>query len=332
MSSSTSSSSRALPAGSDALGEGRGKPLVTFAVGFILSLAIVLAASEAMLRAVVVPEDSFRAHAALFASTMLSDAAFGDSHTARDFVPPPGMVNLAFPSEGIEHMDWKVRQYFSKRRPGRVVIQADPHLFAPYRLVNRLGDYALHLNRAGIDSRWTYLSDPRFRPQLIALWRAFLRSGGDLSSQVRRTDSGALLSPGNLAEKTPRARTYAARARVRTHSQIAGSQTEAQRAVFSAMLDFLAARGAEICLVSYPLSPDYRTAFVRSAGAAARRERARTLHFFAAEAARSGANYVDQSHAIQDRSAFRDVDHLNGESAPAYSRRLMQACFGGRTG
>ena len=328
MSSSTSSSSQAFPLTEATDRTHAAQALAHFAAGLVLTLLVVFGGTELLLRQKVVPQDTFQAQAALFHIAETGDAAFGDSHGARDFVPPAGMVNLAFPSESVDHMNWKARRYFQDRRPGRVIVQADPHLFAPYRLVNRLADYADEIARWGAARRGAYLMDNRYRPQLIAFWRAFFRSGGDLSSRVHRTDNGALLSPGDLSEKPPRVRRFEAYSRIGTHSQVAGPATRERMATYAAMLGFLAARGAELCLVTYPVAPDYLQAFAEVAEPAAREERARTLAFFASEAARHGAVYVNHEAAVTGLEQFRDVDHLNGAGAGAYSRRLTEDCFG----
>ena len=112
--------------------EGRG-PVALLAATFAGVALLLFSASEALVRTSVLHQDEFIAHAHLFMAARDTDAAFGDSHVARGFYPPKGMVNLAYPSEGIEHMDWKVRSYFADKDPGRVIVQADPHLLAPYR-------------------------------------------------------------------------------------------------------------------------------------------------------------------------------------------------------
>ena len=314
------------------MGTRAGAALAQFAISLALGLVLLFGATELLLRHHVVPQDSFTAHVAMLGANTSADAVFGDSHAARDFAPPAGMVNLAFPSESIDHMDWKARRYFSDRRPGRVIVQADPHLFAPYRLANRLGDYSAEIEDAGEAQHGAYLGDGRYRPQLVVLWKAFLRAGGTLNAQVQRTGNGALLSPGDLSEKSPRARRYEARSRVATHSQVAGRAQRERQAAFSRMLDFLAGRGATLCLVTLPVAPDYLLAFAEHAQPEARKERARTLTFFAAEAVRRGAVYVDHQGTVTGLQHFRDVDHLNAAGATAYSPRLLEDCFGAAAG
>lgn len=311
-------------------GHGRAgrRALWRFATIVAVLLALFAGASEVLLRRHVVPQDSFADHVSLFRATVLTDAAFGDSHVARDFVPDVAMANLAYPSENIDQMDWKARAFFAGRAPGRIVLQADPHLFAPYRLTGRPEGYSEKFDGTAGPPLGLYILDPRFRPQITAYWSAYLRAGGDLASKIVRTANGALLSPGDLSAKAPRARLFEARERILWHSQRDGDAVVASMRTYSALLDFLSARGAQLCMVSFPLSPDYRTAFAERADPLARRARASTLAYFAAEAERVGAVYVDHRAAIDELAHFRDVDHLNRAGAQAYSGRLLSDCFG----
>ena len=283
-----------------------------------------MVASEWLVRAHVLPIEDFPAHRALYTATDVRNVALGDSHVARGFAPRREFVNLAFPSEAIPQTAWKARRYFSRRDPEKIILQADAHLFAPYRLSTRLGDYP-KLFADGAPG--LLITRPRYRARIVGYWSAFLRNGGALESKIERTGQGALLSPGNLSTVPERRRLYDARARVRTHRLRPHSQLSFAAAEYSALVDFLAARGAELCLVSFPLSPDYRAALAEApeVARAMRRER---MSFFRAQADRVGARYVDNQAVIVDRAAFRDVDHLNGTAAPHYAERLKSACFG----
>jgi hypothetical protein len=302
--------------------------LIKLTISFVVSAVVVFGASEVLLRYAVVPQDSFRAHIQLFNSAESSHAAFGDSHVARDFVPDSAMVNLAYPSEGIAHMDWKVRTYFNERQPGRVIVQADPHQFATYRLYGRLGNYPENFTEEN-PRRWQMFTlDPRLRPQLSALWWTFLTAGGKLESQIERRENGALLSKGDLSRVNPRRREFMARQRIDLHRRGDPESTAALMATYSQMLNFLHEGDATLCLVTLPLSPTYLQALDSRTSEPAKRSRHQLLEFFRNEAQRLGATYVDDQRSITARASFRDVDHLNFTSAPAYSRNLLRACFG----
>lgn len=291
------------------------------------SLAIAAGATEALLRTQVAPQDNFARHLALLRTTDARDAAFGDSHVARGFAAEAPMVNLAYPSETIERFAWKAKAYFARLTPGRVIVQADPHLFTPYRLADGLGDYPERIAKAPGAARLLILAD-HHRDRIPAYWRAFLVSGGRLASSIEFSERGTLLSGGDLSAVPGRKRAYDARARVALHRPIAQFRDTGEARAYESLLDFLFERGAEICLVTFPLSPDYRATLAEDREAEAFRTWRDLIAYFREQAERVKARYVDASAAVADAGLYRDVDHLNRAGALAYSPRLMEDCFG----
>ena len=289
------------------------------ALAFVATLALFVLASEALVRNHVIPQDNFEAHVSLLERSSSSDAAFGDSHTARGFAASDGFVNLAFPSEGISHMAWKVETHFADRVPGRVILQATPHLFANYRLSRSFEPYPRTV--AGRPSPMGfYLTQPRHRARLPGYWTRYIESGFTLESTDRQTESGSLLSKGDFSQLAPRAQTLQAVRRARTH-QLAGAEPIAKaQGQYSAMLDRLLQQGAQVCLVTYPVSDAYFEA-VQDAHQP-------MIRYFEGEAARTGARYLDARQVVSDQARFRDSDHLNEEGAILFSQTLVDFCFG----
>ena len=373
MNSSISSSEPAPPPPSPPRGPERPEVPAPGARGALLRFAAICAAAllaltlaaEALLRFAVEPRDEFAAHARLLTGTAahqsapgaqadappgapshappgapshapsgaIRSAAFGDSHAARGFVPPEGMINLAFPSEGIEHMDWKARRFFADRAPDRVLLQADPHLFAPYRLVSRLGDHPDRIAAAAAaDPMRLRIADPRHRARLIGYARSWLAGGFALSSRIEVLANGAVLSPGDFSALPERRRALELARRIRVHSLGAGPYIDRRRAElqarWSALMDALTERGARICLATFPLSPAYRAAMAAQEGKEGQAARREVMAFFAAEAARTGARHVDLRGLTDDPADFRDADHLNGAAALRLGPAIARACFG----
>ena len=321
MSSSTSSSKRVRRTATH---------LGCFGASLVAVAVVLFGASEALVRKQVNPQDEFISHARLFHSATSPHAAFGDSHVARGLVPVEGMVNLAYPSEGIEHIDWKVRRYFATRSPGRVVLQADPHLLAPYRLVNRLGNYPAKINSALNTAAWRPVTgEPRYRANLLNYWSSYIKQGGRLVSRIKVMDSGALLSPGDLSADDARLRTFSARKRIATHSIRPHPEVDRLMEVYRDLVDFLTHNGAEVCLVTFPLSPDYLSAAESRQSASAKGQHERVMAFFADQARKTGVRHADLRRLTADRSEFRDVDHLNGKAAKHYARAILDACYSG---
>ena len=303
--------------------------LTTFVIAGLLLLAGLFLASEWLVRSQVIPQDEFRAHALLLENSASQDAAFGDSHVARGFVPPKDMVNLAFPSETVTHMDWKIRSYFSDRKPGKIILPADPHMFSLYRLyAARPSNYGTALSEAGsVEQLPLAVAFSRFRAQLMNYWSSYFRSGGTLRSRIEMTPNGALLSPGNLSEEDPRRRAFLARDRVTQHKIGNGKLLDRDKELFSGMVEFLASKDAEVCLMTFPLSPDYLNEIQTRWTPKEIRDRNDILTYFEEAANRDNIRYVDFQNHFTDLALFRDVDHLNGQAAIKASEIMYDACF-----
>ena len=300
--------------------------LRTLVMIFALSLLLLAVATEWLVRTQVVPQDTYANHLKLLETTTRSDASFGDSHVARGFDASDGFVNLAYPSENIEYLNWKIRQHFDARPAGRVIVQADPHLFAPYRVNASFRPYN---NSAQIKAPILYSATRRHRPRLVAYWSAFAKGFGQLESKVQQTENGALLSQGDLSAIPLRKRQIESRLRIKNHSIEPSQAVVDAQLQYRAMISFLAEKSAQICLVSFPVSPDYLTALADANQPATPTGHANAIEFFKETAAQTGALYVDARALITKLALFRDVDHLNVEGAGMFSESLIRQCFGG---
>lgn len=289
-----------------------------FVGAFAVMLFCVVVATESLLRLNVIPHDNFDKHVSLFQSADAHDAAFGDSHTARGFVADRGFVNLAYPSEGITQMAWKVETYYADRTPGRVILQAAPHLFAPYRLRASVATYPETSDINAAPLRF-HLLERRHRVRLLEYWISFVGNGFRLESRVQYTEGGALLSDGDFSELSPRLQSYEARARARMHSVESTSLVDQAKQDYAEMIMFLKMKGADICLVSYPVTSEYLS-------------EVETTHepivaFFWQQAELHGLTYFDGRQELENNALFRDPDHLNVQGANQFSRTLVEVCF-----
>lgn len=294
--------------------------LLVLVRGFVLTLLLLVAATEMLVRMQVLPQDTWAGHLDLLHTATHADAAFGDSHVARGFAAQGDFVNLAYPSENIEDMSAKVRLHYADRTPGRVVIQADPHLFAAYRLFASSKPAGAQF-RSG-STPLLHLTSERHRPQLVAYWQAFLEGFGTLESKVNQTPNGALLSQGDFAALPDRAQQLEARTRLTYHALGPADAVVAAQARYTEMIDFLRAKGADICLVSFPVTRAY-LATTRDAQSGHQR----ATDFFRQTAGNTGARYVDARAHVSSDALFRDVDHLNVAGAKAFYTDLVDLCF-----
>lgn len=132
-----------------------------------------LVASEWLVRTEVLAHDNFEYISNRLQNSTQPNAAFGDSHVAA--VPDyntKDFVNLGIGATTIRKMDQRVRYYFRDRKPGEVIIQADPHLFAEYRLQPE-GEYVPET----YSSYRLRVLDPQHRGFMNSYWLAYLKKG-----------------------------------------------------------------------------------------------------------------------------------------------------------
>lgn len=289
------------------------------------AFALLAGASEWLVRTQVFPQDTLRKHVALFEQTTSPYVAFGDSHVARGFDAQDPVVNLAYPSESIEKMAWKASRYLEKTPNVRtVLIQADPHLFAAYRKGAGLGDYPIAF--AGERGAVSLSLSARYRPQLIALWQAFVKGGGRMKSKIETTPQGALLSPGNLATWTVAQVQEFTAHRVNLHVPDMQAEQSNTVALYRDMVARFVDVGANICLVSFPTAPVYRQ-YVESLNDAEKQQLNTARGLFTELAKHPRVRFIDDTARFDDPTLFRDPDHLNKTGAVQYGPLLQDACF-----
>ena len=287
--------------------------------------ALALAASEWLVQTHAAPEDTLTKHVALFKRATSPYVAFGDSHVARGFDAQAPIINLAYPSENIAKMAWKSSRYLEQKTDLKIVLlQADPHLFSPYRVNAGLEDYPDHFAAAapgGLLALSAY-----YRPQLIVLWQSFIKNGGRLHSSIEVTEQGALLSPGNLARWSEIEIERFTSQRISLHRPQEGFQNSETAQLYNEMIGGFLTSGARICLVSMPISPIYRSA-IENLPQADRAQWRKAEAFFEDLAADPRIYYIDHRALYDDLKLFRDPDHLNKEGAVLYGPVLQDACF-----
>jgi hypothetical protein len=286
-----------------------------------VSCLVGLLATEWLVRTRVEPNDQFPAHLQIFHSSQKRDAGFGDSHLACGLYPPDGMVNLAFPSESIDNISHKVRKYFDKKLPGHVVVQADAHMFAQYRAAPTRG-YNEWFDRDSNEqsSLSVRALNSYHRSKLFAYWKVWMTKGG--------FDSGTKLGANGWTECTGRWLTVAAetrktlaRERAKLHEPAEDFSRNDFAAAYQRLLDDLVKKGAQVCMVEFPVTPDYQQAIAGRNYQAAR-------EWFGSQAKRLSLRYLPYAELYTDRlELFSDMDHLNAQGAREFSRTMFAKCF-----
>lgn len=281
-------------------------------------------ATEWLVRSQVEPNDALFRHLQFFHAARSRDVAFGDSHTANGFAATGGFLNLAFPGENVQAITRKLSIYVKGKPPGRVVLQADPHMFAAYQLDKDMG-YMEHLEQPASKKAFGLeeirMLNSYHRPKLLAYWVSFLKTG-ELHSKSATNNSGWLPSNGRWDRMTLAKRVTQARWRADLQRPMDNFEKHPAAAAYRETILALVSLGWQPCLVEYPASREWL-----NSAQSPNFERARA--WFRAVAADAGVNYLEYRAVFRDRlDLFSNQDHLNPIGAAQFTAAVIEACFG----
>ena len=316
MSSSISSSSMRLSqeSGTDFTGYSRRYTAVWLA-SLVTTFLIFLGASEILVRFQVEPNDLLLKHASLMTASRTANAVFGDSHASLGFTGQAHFINLAFPGENLQTIASKVDYYFSNKSPGYVIFQLGPHQFSERRnsevgLDYRNADWKPGLLRTL--SSW-------YRPRILDFWQVYLRGDG-FQVNRRLEPDGAQIIGSNLVEMSVNDRRAQAERTVRDQiPPVIPSEAKAARLAETA-LRALVQQGAQICLVTFPVSPDQAELSVKYPEVLA------TRRYIDQLANDLGLQRMDYWSALRNFSQFTNSDHLNASGAAGLAARAVADC------
>lgn len=290
---------------------------------------IFIAATEALLRFGVAPNDNRLKHVQLFHTATARDAAFGDSQMMMTITGIPGMVNLAMGGENFRVTEYRVKSYFADRKPGRVIVMANPNIFSEYRERAAVSQWTPQYISTLADptSRWLLSTHPVYRLEIWNYWQVWLEKGGFENRVEFRPDGAQFRDTTIPADFTPREFEQKVRTRVKQQVPLPDMESLSVYRSFIRTLDFLKERGAEVCLVTTPFPKRYREI------ASGYESIANARKLFDRLAREYGFSRVDFWNAVDDDRLFADTDHLNLRGAQRVARRIVAACFaGGMTG
>jgi hypothetical protein len=295
--------------------------LAWFALFQIAALSLAFGASMVLVKDYVEPHDRVIESLTLVQSATARNAAFGDSHFAWGFVGSPDLPTLGAEGETVADMELRVKYYFRDKQPGKVIIQGDPHSFAAYKLDRSTHDYLQNM-----DNHFWQRFMEHHRPYLGKYWSRVIAKGSlDVFRQRWELRWGWIDADEYWSALDSAVRVEVARARVLRQTPVPGFETQEFAQSFRRTLAYLRSRGADVCVITTPVSYEYFTYASRDSGTAA------AFGFFRKTAAEYGARYVNffALFAKPDQDGyFRDQDHLNRLGAPAFTERAIAACFG----
>jgi hypothetical protein len=294
--------------------------LVRALVVQIVTLALALAASVALVKYAVEPNDRVVHSLELVQRETATDAAFGDSHFAWGFVGSADFPTIAAEGETIADMELRVRYYYRNKNPGKVIIEGDPHEFAVYKL-----DRATHAYLNNMDNQFWQRFVSHHRPYLGLYWGRVAGKGLGAFRQKNELRYGWIVGSGRWSQVDTSARLALSAARVQHHLPADDFRETPFAQSYRRTLGFLKSRGADVCVVTSPVSSEYLRY-------ASREPRLAAVQVFVQQTAEEyGARYLnfyDLYATPQYDSYFHDMDHLNEIGAPLFTAKAVQGCFG----
>ncbi|MBF0369384.1 MAG: hypothetical protein HQL52_08015 [Magnetococcales bacterium] len=280
-------------------------------------------ASESLIRLKVEKQDNRLHHLTIYHTDSSPTAIFGDSHGAVDLQPKEGVVNLAYVRESIEVIAMKIRLLLDRRPLKRIILQADPSMFGPYRL-DAVADVEAfrHLDQGGFNTSFFTLRIvlDQHRPQILNYWRVWFEVGSFQKPILRLHPGGWLEMRRQWLEMPAPRRKQETLARIALQRPPAHFADHRFTSIYTQLLtELIDVRHIPVCLIGFPMSPDYLAEMGPSFDL--------VQSWFQKTALAHGAayfNYVDlygeQPHL------FADQDHLNKDGAAIFSERVFHDC------
>lgn len=274
-----------------------------------------MAAVESYLRRNVIPHSSYETLVTTIHSAKFENAAFGDSRVASGVIGSARLANFAYPSENLTTI-LDIIDFYRRTGPLRkVVLQADPHQFSPYRLNADQRDLVNDLLKTSRPA--LQIMRAPYRQYLFEFGKAMVRT-------MQHRDRAEAAPPPKpdiirFSDKSPDSQVREARIRVNQQAPIAGfRKTKAARQLERSLAD-LATAGIDVCLVIFPVSRAYRDS------AAQQPEFAAVRQYYRETARKTGARLVDYWQTYDDR-LFGNIDHLNEDGARLLTEAIHRDC------
>jgi hypothetical protein len=240
--------------------------------------------------------------------------ALGDSHPASALTSTAWLDNLGQASDNLSSIEGKVDILLARRTNLEgVILQADPQVFAYYRLMANQAERIKNLDHTD-DGIHLLILRPDNRPYLSRLaW--------SLMSDQLRFNSSTNNTPIHDEKVTKNAHAWRRNValRVQLHTPIPNLSDHHAAVKYRALVERIQSKNIKVCLVAYPVSELYREMTNEAASFLTARR------FFRVLAEETRVKLVDQSAAFPENS-FNDPDHLLASEAPAFTKVLQHAC------
>lgn len=280
-----------------------------------------------MLQTHINPRDHLLKNLALLhADDATGNAVFGDSHSAFNYAVSGEFLNLAFPSENLQDIEKRINIYYTNKKCGDVILQADPHLFSEYRINAGVKDYF-------DSSPGGYIISKYHRPKLPRYWKVFFQGGMNstvfmpddaVNVKIKFHDSGWQEVFNDFSQVSEAERLRISSERAANHKPVSMALSKKSYALYDRILSQLVTKSCNICMVTSPVSNDYLRQSEKY------HEFKQSLDYFRLMAEKHNVRYLNQFKYFGDDKYlkyFHDEDHLNGFGAKIFSDETIKTCF-----
>ena len=286
---------------------------------FALLLIASVTTAEIYVRRNVSPNDIFDTRRAAFHDGGHRVAAFGDSRVNSGVTTSRDIGNFATPGDSSMTVLGKFDTYSRNNPQTRIILQAAPQQFSSQRM--------------NADQRELLADflDPQplpllvLRPHLRRFLLQYVVTAAKNPERLFRTGetppSVAPPEPATFAALSPETQRAEARQRIQHHTPVASFASARIAGLWRDTLRAAVDRGADLCLVTMPVSAAYReTASLDPAFAAAR-------NFYRDLAVELDVPYVDMWAAWPD-DILGNSDHIHARAVDDVTRSILDQCFG----
>jgi len=256
----------------------------------------------------------------------------GDSQIYTGFSDHPGFFQLALSGETAPMLKILVQEYFKFRPATRAIIAAGPQLFAQPQLDNGARRHDTYFAQ----NNWLqhalglrlYVAEPGIGSVIGEAFGRLVASHRPQWISAAAAADASVELPGTLLPHwglySAEQRRNLARGRLFWQRPVKGFHETSHFAAYREMIAFLAQRGAQLCLLRLPLTPEYSDAIVEEP------EYGRASRAFQDLAKSHAATYVDFTDLPMEYRPeyFMNQDHLNAEGSAIFAPLAFKACFG----
>lgn len=241
----------------------------------------------------------------IFIVTEADVLAFGDSRVQRSFLSSSKFHNLGRAGYNID-LIYKNIKFWTAKNKGKtknLILQADPHMFSFYRTVN-YDNSNRKISTKKSESNFFRFLEENNRKYLIDhskdIWGRYLRINKNKSNQKKDWDTKAKI-------------------RVQLHNPVDNFLNTNALKKYLQIVQFLKQEKINICLVTFPVSPQYNKHTKRF------KNYKKAKQFFKNLALKNDIDYFDLSE-IFDKSKFTDPDHISTKFSFEFTEIVQSKC------